>query len=190
LIGGLNNSFTYKDWNLSFLLDMRLGGDIYNGTEYMLTTKGMSMRTLNRDKVEFVAYTKNGDTYEPQTYTYERGQMYTVNKAQKSGEYMIQQYWDQYAKNAYNFITEVNWIRLRNVSLSYNFGRLLKKQNVIKGLTANITGNNLLLITNYKGMDPETASSGSGTGGSGSVGIDYCGVPAQASMSFGVNITF
>lgn len=60
---------------------------------------------------------------------------------------MIQQYWDQYAKNAYNFITEVNWIRLRNVSLSYNFGRLLKKQNVIKGLTANITGNNLLLIT-------------------------------------------
>ena len=190
LIGGLNNSFTYKDWNLSFLLDMRLGGDIYNGTEYMLTTKGMSMRTLNRDKVEFVAYTKNGDTYEPQTYTYEKGQMYTVNKAQKSGEYMIQQYWDQYAKNAYNFITEVNWIRLRNVSLSYNFGRLLKKQNVIKGLTANITGNNLLLITNYKGMDPETASSGSGTGGSGSVGIDYCGVPAQASMSFGVNITF
>ena len=87
-------------------------------------------------------------------------------------------------------MTEVNWIRLRNVSLSYNFGRLLKKQNVIKGLTANITGNNLLLITNYKGMDPETASSGSGTGGSGSVGIDYCGVPAQASMSFGVNITF
>lgn len=45
---------------------------------------------------------------EPQTYTYEKGQMYTVNKAQKSGEYMIQQYWDQYAKNAYNFITEVN----------------------------------------------------------------------------------
>jgi len=191
MIGGLNNSFTYKNWNLSFLLDLRLGGDIYNGTEYMLTTKGMSMRTLDRDKVEFVAYSKNtSGVYEAKTYTYEKGKTYTINNAQKSGEYMIQQYWDQYANNAYNFITKTNWIRLRNLSLSYDFKDLLKKQNVIKGLTVNVTGNNLLLITNYKGMDPETASAGSGTGGSGSVGIDYCGVPAQASMSFGVNITF
>lgn len=81
-------------------------------------------------------------------------------------------------------------IRLRNLSLSYDFKDLLRKQNAIKGLTVNVTGNNLFLITNYKGMDPETASAGSGTGGSGSVGIDYCGVPAQASMSFGLNITF
>lgn len=191
MIGGLNNSLTYKNWNLSFLLDVRLGGDIYNGTEYMLTTTGLSKRTLQRDKVEFVAYTKNADgAYEANTYTYEKGKTYTVNKGAKSGEYMIQQYWDQYANNAYNFITKTNWIRLRNLSLSYDFKDLLRKQNAIKGLTVNVTGNNLFLITNYKGMDPETASAGSGTGGSGSVGIDYCGVPAQASMSFGLNITF
>lgn len=68
MIGGLNNSLTYKNWNLSFLLDVRLGGDIYNGTEYMLTTTGLSKRTLQRDKVEFVAYTKNADgAYEANT---------------------------------------------------------------------------------------------------------------------------
>ena len=39
-------------------------------------------------------------------------------------------------------------------------------------------------------MDPETCVSGSGTGGSGSAGIDYCGVPATAGMSFGINLTF
>jgi hypothetical protein len=39
-------------------------------------------------------------------------------------------------------------------------------------------------------MDPEVAVSGSGIGGSGSGGIDYCGIPALAGFSFGLNITF
>ena len=103
---------------------------------------------------------------------------------------MIQEYYKNYAKNAYNFITDTNWLRLRSISLSYDFKDLLKKQNIIKGLTATITGTNLFVWTNYKGMDPETCVSGSGTGGSGSAGIDYCGVPATAGMSFGINHTY
>lgn len=51
LIGGFNNSFSYKNFNLSFLFDIRLGGDIYNGTEYYLVTKGLSTKTINRESV-------------------------------------------------------------------------------------------------------------------------------------------
>ena len=188
MIGGFNNSFTYKNFNLSFLLDFRLGGDIYNGTEYYLVTKGLSANTLNRQSVTVEGIgSKSGELM---TQTYEADKMYTINGSQRSGKYMIQQYYQNYAKNAYNFITDTNWLRLRSISLSYDFKDLLKRQNVIKGLTATITGTNLFVITNYKGMDPETCVSGSGTGGSGSAGIDYCGVPATAGMSFGVNITF
>ncbi|WP_321436099.1 SusC/RagA family TonB-linked outer membrane protein [uncultured Bacteroides sp.] len=194
MIGGLNNSLTYKNFNLSFLFDLRLGGDIYNGTEYYLSSKGLSNRTLNRESVTFTGVVNTGTaaapTYEEKTITYDGDKTYTVNGAQKSGRYMIQQYWDAYNNNAYNFITKTNWIRLRSVSLSYDFKDLLKKQNLIKGLSATLTGTNLLLITNYKGLDPETCASGSGTGGSGSAGIDYCGVPATAGVSFGVNLTF
>ena len=44
--------------------------------------------------------------------------------------------------------------------------------------------------TNYEGgMDPEVAAVGT-TGGSGSVGIDYCGVPVQRTFAFGLNLTF
>jgi hypothetical protein len=50
-------------------------------------------------------------------------------------------------------------------------------------------GTNLLTLTNYKGMDPEVSAAG-GTGGSGSTGIDYLGVPAVASLTFGINLTF
>ena len=39
-------------------------------------------------------------------------------------------------------------------------------------------------------MDPEAAAAGSGNGGSGSVGIEYCGVPSQRTFSVGLNIKF
>jgi hypothetical protein len=194
MIGGFNNSLTYKNFNLSFLLDLRLGGDIYNGTEYYLTTKGLSERTLNRNSVTFEGVVNTGTAaapvYQDQTITYERGQTYNVNGSTRSGEYMIQEYWNNYCGNAYNFITKTNWVRLRSISLSYDFTNLLQKQSVIKGLRATVTGTNLFVLTNYKGLDPEVAVSGAGVGGSGSTGIDYCGVPATAGISFGVNITF
>ena len=194
LIGGFNNSLTYGNLNLSFLLDFRIGGDIYDGTEYYLTSKGMSMRTLNRESVTFTGVVNEGTASNPiyaeQTITYEKGKTYNVNGVEKSGDYMVQQYWNQYCKNSDNFITKTNWLRLRSVSLTYDFRDFLRKQNVIKGLTATLTGTNLFVWTNYKGMDPEVCVTGSGTGGSGSAGIDYCGVPATAGMSFGIQITF
>jgi hypothetical protein len=102
---------------------------------------------------------------------------------------MIQRYWSNYNQDSYSHITSVNWLKLRSLQLSYDFTSLLKKQNVIKGVSVTATGTNLLTWTNYKGMDPEVSMAG-GTGGSGSTGIDYCSVPATSSFSFGVNLTF
>lgn len=187
-IGGLNNNFRYKNLNFSFLFDIRKGGDIYNGTEYYLTVSGLSMRTLDRESVTVSGVSKA--TGEPLSYTYEAGQTYIVNGASRSGEYMIQQYWANYAENAYNFMTSTNWLRLRSVNLSYDFTGLLGNRGFIKGLSASVGGYNLFLWTNYKGMDPEVSVSGSGTGGSGSMGIDYCGVPATRNVTFGLNVTF
>ena len=102
---------------------------------------------------------------------------------------MIQQYWQNYAANSLNFITSVNWLKLRSLSLTYDFSSMLKDKRVIKSLSATAVGTNLFTWTNYKGMDPEVSAAG-GTGGSGSTGIDYLGVPAVASFTFGVNLTF
>ncbi len=187
-IGGLSNTFTYKNLSLSVLLDIRKGGLIYNGTEYLLLSNGLSPQTLNRESVTVEGV--SSVTGEPVTYTYKAGQMYVVNGAEKSGDYMIQSYYSNYAANAYNLLTDTNWLRLRALSLSYDFKGLFSKQSFVKGLSATVTGTNLFLWSNYKGMDPEVSVSGSGTGGSGSSGIDYCGVPATAGLSFGLNITF
>lgn len=187
-VGGLNNNLRYKNFNLSFLLDIRIGGDIYNGTDYYETLRGMSTKTLNRESVTLSGVSKT--TGEPLTYTYTRGQNYVINNANYSGDYMIQQYWASYCDNAYNFITKTNWLRLRSLSLSYDFSDMFKTKGIIKGLTASVAAYNLWVWTNYKGMDPEVSVSGSGTGGSGSMGIDYCGVPATRNITFGVNLTF
>lgn len=188
LIGGLSSTLRWKELSFSFLLDLRLGGDIYSGTQYYLTTSGQSMRTLDRSAVTVEGV--DSKTMQPVTYTYEVGQTYNINGKTYSGENMIQQYWGNYADNAYNFITDVNWLKLRSISLSYDFSKLISKQKVLKGLVATFSANNLFTITNYKGgMDPEVAAVGS-AGGSGSVGIDYCGVPTQTSYSFGLNLTF
>ena len=185
-IGGLNNNFRYKDFNFSFLLDLRSGGAIYNGTEYYTTLNGLSMRTLDRQSVTVSGV--SSVTGLPLSYTYQRGQTYVIKGASYSGEYMIQQYWSSYCNNAYNFLTKTNWLRLRSLSLSYDFTNMFNKKGFIKGLSASVSATNLWLWTNYKGMDPEVSVSGSGTGGSGSMGIDYCGVPAFKSVTFGVNL--
>ena len=186
--GGLTNSFRWKDLTFSFLLDFRVGGDIYNGTQYYLTSLGQSMRTLDRDAVTVEGI--NANTGEPFSQTYQRGETYVVNGQQRSGAYMIESYWSNYCNNAYNFIQDVNWLKLRSLNLTYDFSNLIKGQNFLKGLTATFAANNLFTWTNYEGgMDPEVAAVGS-AGGSGSVGIDYCGVPTQRSYSFGLNLTF
>jgi TonB-linked SusC/RagA family outer membrane protein len=188
-IGGFSNTFRYKKLMLSFLLDFRKGGDVYNGTEYALVVNGLSKRTLLNDRQSVTVTGVNSQTGEDFTQTYNADESYNINGTTVSGRDMIQRYWSNYASNSDNFITSVNWIKLRSLSATYDFSGMLGNQKVIKGISVSATGTNLFTWTNYKGMDPEVSAAG-GTGGSGSTGIDYLGVPAVASFTFGLNLTF
>lgn len=178
-IGGWNNSFTYKNWDLSFLFDFRKGGDVYNASEYLMTMYGTSQKTAARG--ETISFT--GSALNPATQEYE---MITRDVVADEAFYK-----DVYTKHTPNFIENVNWWRLRSVSLSYTLPKdVLARTKFIKGATFNATGNNLWLLTNYSGVDPETSAAGAGVVGSGSSGIDYAGVPATAGVTVGVNLKF
>lgn len=178
-LGGLNNSFSFSNWNFSFLWDFRKGGDIYNGTGYLLTAYGLSKETENRgNTISF-----SGQSLNPATKEYE-----AVTREVIADE---KYYRDIYANNSPFFIEEVNWLRLRSVSLAYSLPEAaLKSLKFVKGATLTASGTNLLLFTNYSGMDPETSAAGAGVIGSGSVGIDYAGVPSTAGFTFGINLKF
>ena len=194
-IGGLSNTINWKKLTVSALLDIRIGGDVYNGTKYYMTSRGMDKQTLLNDRKSVTVSgvvnkgTAAAPKWEEQTYTYQSGQNYEIGGVSYSGDYMIQQYWSNYCSHSDNFIQSVNWLKLRSVSLSYDFTSLIKKQKVIKRLSVNATATNLFTLTNYDGMDPEVSTAG-GTGGSGSTGIDYCSIPSTSSYTFGVNLTF
>jgi hypothetical protein len=178
-LGGLNNSFSFSNWNFSFLWDFRKGGDIYNGTGYLLTAYGLSKETENRGNT--ISFT--GQSLNPATGKYE-----AVTREVIADE---KYYRDIYANNSPFFIEEVNWLRLRSVSLAYSLPETaLKGVKFLKGATLTASGTNLLLFTNYSGMDPETSAAGAGVIGSGSVGIDYAGVPSTAGFTFGINLKF
>ena len=194
--GGWNNTLTWKNFTFNMLWEFRVGGHVYNGTQYAMTVAGTSKLTENRDylRVDGVVQTggtKDNPIYEDRTFEFEAGKTYQYNGKEASGETIINDYWQTYyAKESANFMKEVNSLRLRTVSLSYEMPKsLLAKSKFIQRAVFTATANNVLLFTNYDG-DPEVAAAGSGVVGSSSVGIDYCGVPATASFAFGVNLTF
>ena len=186
--GGWNNTLSYKGWTLNMLWDFRVGGHVYNGTEYAMTIAGVSELSANREKIVISGVNGEGEYV---TNVFEADKTYMYNNMETSGKTIIANYYqDIYPNETANFMTKVNALRLRTISLSYTFPQaLLAKTKVIKRATLTATANNLLLFTNYNG-DPEVAAAGAGAVGSSSVGIDYCCVPATASFSFGVNLTF
>ncbi|MDE6714849.1 MAG: SusC/RagA family TonB-linked outer membrane protein [Muribaculaceae bacterium] len=190
--GGWNNNLTWKDWSFSMLWEFRVGGMVYNGTQYAMTSAGISKLTEGRETLTITGVHKTDDGYtEPETYTFEADKSYTMGKTTVSGHNLIKSYYtDYYLYESNNWLTKVNSLRLRSISLSYSVPKAaLAKTKCIKRAVITASASNLLLFTNYDG-DPEVAVAGSGRTGSSSVGIDYCGVPSTASFAFGVNLTF
>ena len=53
---------------------------------------------------------------------------------------MIEQYWQNYAGNSLNFIQSVNWVKLRSLSLTYDFTGMFNNKKVIKNLSLTAVG--------------------------------------------------
>lgn len=188
--GGLNNTLTWKNFTFNMLWEFRVGGDVLNGTAYAMNNAGVSAQSAKwrNESLTISGVDADGN---PVSNTWEANKSYMFNGVEKSGYNIIKDYYTSYyAQETRNYITDVNSLRLRSVSLSYSVPQsFLKKIGFVKRASVSVAATNLLLITNYDG-DPEVAAAGAGVGGSSSVGFDYCGVPATSSMSFGLNLTF
>ena len=142
---------------------------------------------------EHYTYDANGNPVygAVESHTWTPDGVFEYNNKQTSGYNIIKNYYTgAYSYEVANWLTKVNSLRLRTLSLTYDLPKkLLQKTRVIKRASFTATANNVLLFTNYDG-DPEVAASGAGSGGSSSVGFDYLGTPATSSFTFGVNLTF
>ncbi|MBD0351031.1 MAG: TonB-dependent receptor, partial [Flavisolibacter sp.] len=84
------------------------------------------------------------------------------------------------------WIEDGSFVRLDNLTLSYDLGL---KNSFISAARLFLTGQNLLLLTNYSGVDPEVNAEVSATG-TAPLGIDYLSYPRARTVSIGANLTF
>lgn len=89
------------------------------------------------------------------------------------------------------FLEKGDFIRLQNVSIGYNVP--LKERTVFDSMRISLSGQNLFVITDYSGLDPEVSSqpsSGALLNGIPTAGIDYAAYPRPTTFSLGFNVSF
>ncbi len=156
---GLTNTFSWKGFNLSVFIQGSYGNDIFNASR--IETEGM--------------YDGKNQSTKVLNRWKIPGQITNVPKANFK------------LLNSTYFIEDGSYLRLKDVSLSYNFkGKLLQKWGITR-LQPYFTATNLLTWTSYSGMDPEVNQ----WGNSGTVqGIDWGTYPHSRSYVFGINVEF
>lgn len=85
------------------------------------------------------------------------------------------------------YLEDGSFLRLNNATLGYNFNT--RKMDWIQGLRLSVTGQNLFVITDYSGFDPEVNQDRS-VGGIQSHGIDLNGYPKARTFVFSLNASF
>jgi iron complex outermembrane receptor protein len=84
------------------------------------------------------------------------------------------------------YIEDADYLKLTNATLRYSFGDV----GGLKGLTVSITGQNLLIITDYSGFDPEVNTVNENANGVPSFGIEYTPYPTARTFLLGVGFSF
>ena len=86
------------------------------------------------------------------------------------------------------FLEKGDFVRLQSASISYNVP--LSGDGTLKSMRFSLNGQNLFLITDYSGLDPEVSTTNIAANGLPSASIDYLSYPKSRTYTFGFNVTF
>src|SRR5213083_1240694 len=174
---GVGNTLRYKRLSLDFLLDIRKGGDIFNATEHYLTSRGLSLETLDRDQPRVIAGVLRDGKENSATPTVNN--IVVIPSAQPV-------YYTNMSEELF-IEKHINWLRLRDVTVRYEIpGGFLRARSA----SVYLTGTDLFVLTNYTGLDPIINGNTAAVGGSGAVGIDFGNLPMPRGVNFGLSVGF
>ncbi|MEL7835215.1 SusC/RagA family TonB-linked outer membrane protein [Fodinibius sp. Rm-B-1B1-1] len=179
-IGGIRNSFAYRNVSLSFLIDIQQGLDVYSQYDNFFAAFGITKNTLDRNETRvFEGVTEDG---QPNTQEVWLGQ----GVGPDGRDYGAGFYRNTYRTATENFVKDASFIKLRNINLSYSLPDNLIEQLPFRSVTASATANNIILYTPFDGFDPESRSGPAGSNATGFTGLDHPGV---ASFVFSLNFS-
>lgn len=185
LFGGITNTFAYKGFDLSVLITGTYGNDIYNFIAWENSNpnninlgRNMLIKALDYAKVSVDAsgkpYLLNPGTTVPRI----------ISGADVNGTY---------ARITDKYVEDGSYLRLKNVSLSYNIPTsVLSRTKVIKGARATAGAQNLYTLTHYTGFDPEVGAyvGRDASTANQAIGLDYGRYPLTPIYTFSLNVNF
>ncbi|WP_125723565.1 SusC/RagA family TonB-linked outer membrane protein [Flavobacterium ustbae] len=197
-LAGVTNTLTYKNLELSFLVDASVGGEIFSGTNRTGTYTGVLASTLPGRGAENggLSYYLDGTTKTlvngtaPSGVTvYDDGMIFNgvyENGSPNTTVLSAQEYY----KASYNiseaYIYSSTFVKMREIKLAYNLNKSFAKKLGLEGASITAVGRNLFFI--YKdapNIDPETAFN---TGNA--QGLESLSLPTTRNFSLNVNLKF
>lgn len=163
--GGWDNTFRYKEFDLNVLLTYQFGFYVYYGTWAGLHDQ----RFWNNHRDVLTAWSKPGDIS-----TVPRP-VYGDNVSNGSALPM-----------SYNAF-KGDFVKVKNVTLAYNFPAKVANKAKLASARIFVAGQNLAIITDYPGPDPEVSSNGNGNTNQ---GIDRNTIANGRNFVIGLNVTF
>ncbi|MGN6802434.1 MAG: SusC/RagA family TonB-linked outer membrane protein [Ginsengibacter sp.] len=161
-LAGLNNTLSYKNLSLSFLIDGRFGGGVASATERWLDYKGLSKRTaVARDNGGVMV---NGKLVDAKAFYY--------NQTGAGSQGAVSEYY-----------YDATNVRLRELALGYT---LNKVGNFVKELNFSLIGRNLFFFYKKAPFDPELSINAS----NGLQGIEAYNLPSTRSLGFSIRAIF
>ena len=178
--GGWNNTFSYKNLSLGIHIDYKFGGTILSSTLLNMTRQGHSKLSLQGREGGWVFPGVNETTGLPNTVA--------VTVAGNG----LQSLWTDYRNNQIGdpFTFKSDFVKLRNISLAYNFSDLIKKVDLlkfVKGLTLSASCRNVaILYKDLPGLDPEAIQSS----GDIRAGYENSSLPTTRNYNLTLNVKF
>ncbi|WP_421939221.1 SusC/RagA family TonB-linked outer membrane protein [Pedobacter sp.] len=204
-LGSINNDFSYKGFTLGFLVDAKVGGQIYSGTHATGFTTGVLDETLpgrdeehgglayyypgNNKALLPVQLPSHGSTAPGSATVYHDGVIFDGVRADGTRNTSIlsaQQYYKSIANVNEAHVFSATAIRLREVSLGYNLPKNWISKIGLANARFTLIGRNLWIIhKNVPNIDPETAFATDNA-----QGLESLQLPTTRSYGFNLNLTF
>ncbi|RQO69962.1 SusC/RagA family TonB-linked outer membrane protein [Pedobacter sp. KBW06] len=168
IYGGFSNSFFYKNFGLSFLIDFKFGNKILSATENYSYVSGLNKATLPGRETGVIA---DG--------VMEDGSVNTINVPAYN-------YYPQLATNISALsVLNGSFIKFRQATLGYALPVKLIRHTPFSGINIDLVGRNLFTLLKYtKNIDPESEFSPK---------LNYAGIEGASlpsTRTFGINLNF
>ena len=186
--GGLNQQFTYKNWDASIFANFSYGNDVYNANKIEMSNAysvNSNMLAIMKDRWRTV--TPTGQTAQwvsgnnvfgiPPDQLAALNAQATIWQPLRSAGAFYPHSWA---------VEDGSFLRLNNITLGYSLPVKSLIGARMNRLRFYVTANNIAVITNYSGYDPEVSVRNNPL----TPGLDYSAYPKSRSFIFGVNASF